>query len=142
MLLRTSRSLASSPGILCRHVAKTSSTAALRRTYFRNRLSPTPLRPRIPLANTLPNQTFHSSPASRKGISPESEEPTPPNPESHHGGDGSPHVLAATSLTDTEYHEYSEHYLNVLLGELERAQEEGTEIEAEYSVGVYFNHQT
>lgn len=30
--------------------------------------------------------------------------------------------------------EYSEHYFNVLLGELEKSQEEGSDVEAEYSV--------
>jgi hypothetical protein len=41
-------------------------------------------------------------------------------------------------LTPEEYYEYSEHYFNVLQSELEKAQEEGSDIEAEYSVCFSF----
>lgn len=37
-------------------------------------------------------------------------------------------------MSPEEYYEFSEHYFNVLLGELEKAQEEGSDVEAEYSV--------
>jgi hypothetical protein len=39
-------------------------------------------------------------------------------------------------LTAEEYYEYSEHYFNVLLAELEKSQEEGSDVEAEYSVCI------
>jgi len=44
------------------------------------------------------------------------------------------HVTEPTPLSTEEYQEYAEHYFNVLLGELEKAQEEGSDVEAEYSV--------
>lgn len=44
----------------------------------------------------------------------------------------------ATPLANTEYHEYSEHYFEVLLGELEKRQENGSDVEAEYSVCYNF----
>lgn len=44
------------------------------------------------------------------------------------------HVTEPTPMTPEEYYEFSEHYFNVLLGELEKAQEEGSDVEAEYSV--------
>lgn len=37
-------------------------------------------------------------------------------------------------MTPEEYYEYAEHYFNVLQSELEKAQEEGSDVEAEYSV--------
>lgn len=39
-------------------------------------------------------------------------------------------------LSDSEYHEYAEHFFEELLTELERIQEEGSDIESEYSAGV------
>ncbi|KAJ6155138.1 Frataxin [Penicillium chermesinum] len=47
------------------------------------------------------------------------------------------HVTEPSPLTPEEYHDYSEHYFNVLINDLEKAQEEaGSDIEAEYSAGV------
>lgn len=82
---------------------------------------------------TLSSQcrSFHSSPTVRKGITPDSSDPKAPNPQPTNA---STHVLEATPLSDKDYYEVSEHYLNVLLGELERTQEDGSEVEAEYSV--------
>jgi hypothetical protein len=84
----------------------------------------------------LQRRTFISTPVIRKGITPDSSDPKAPNPQSSNAAAaaGASHVTEATPLSDKHYHEVSEHYLNVLLGELERIQEDGTEIEAEYSV--------
>lgn len=79
-------------------------------------------------------RSFHTTPAVRKGISPQSSDPVAPNPQSSHVAGGAVHVSEPSPLTDAEYHEFSEHYFNVLLGELERVQEEGSDLEAEYSV--------
>jgi frataxin len=86
----------------------------------------------------LQRRTFISTPVIRKGITPDSSDPKAPNPQSSNAAAaaGASHVTEATPLSDKHYHEVSEHYLNVLLGELERIQEDGTEIEAEYSAGV------
>jgi frataxin len=79
-------------------------------------------------------RAFHSTPAVRKGITPGSSDPPSPNPQSNRVADGAIHVTEPSPLTDSQYHEYSEHYFNVLLGEIERIQEEGADLEAEYSV--------
>ncbi|OJJ44056.1 hypothetical protein ASPZODRAFT_154028 [Penicilliopsis zonata CBS 506.65] len=81
-------------------------------------------------------QKFHASSAIRKGIYPDSADPPAPNPESNNVAGGASHVKEPSPLTDPEYHEYSEHYFNVLLSELEQAQEDGSDVEAEYSAGV------
>jgi frataxin len=72
---------------------------------------------------------LHASAARRKGIQPDSADPKPPPV-----AGAAAHVTEPTPLSTEEYMEYSEHYFNVLLGELEKSQEEGSEVEAEYSV--------
>ena len=81
-------------------------------------------------------RSFLSTPTIRKGITPESSDPKAPNPQSSNAAAaaGATHVVEATALSDKDYHEVADHYLEVLLGELERTQEDGSEIEAEYSV--------
>ncbi|CAG7920845.1 unnamed protein product [Penicillium olsonii] len=81
-------------------------------------------------------RSFQSSPAIRKGIHPESANPPAPNPQSAPVAGAASHVTDPSPLTPEEYYEYSEHYFNVLLAHLETAQEEGADIEGEYSAGV------
>ncbi|CAG8904603.1 unnamed protein product [Penicillium egyptiacum] len=81
-------------------------------------------------------RSFQSSPAIRKGIHPESANPPAPNPQSGSVAGAATHITEPSPLTPEEYYEYSEHYFNVLQSELEKAQEEGSDIEAEYSAGV------
>ncbi|KAJ5567287.1 hypothetical protein N7535_006593 [Penicillium sp. DV-2018c] len=81
-------------------------------------------------------RSFQSSPTFRKGIHPESSNPPPPNPESAPVAGVSAHVTEPSPLTPEQYYEYAEHYFNVLQSELEKAQEEGSDVEAEYSAGV------
>ncbi|KAJ5432261.1 Frataxin, partial [Penicillium daleae] len=92
----------------------------------------------VPLCRSYPvhPRTFTSSAFFSKGIQPDSENPRPSNPESTPIAGLGAHVTEPSPLTPEEYHEYSEHYFNVLLGELEKAQEEGSDVEAEYSAGV------
>lgn len=77
-------------------------------------------------------RNFHSTHKAHKGITPHSSDPTPPNPQPSNGATGAIHD--PSPLMDSQYHEHSEHYLNILMAELERVQEEGSEVEAEYSV--------
>ncbi|KAL4919970.1 hypothetical protein BDW62DRAFT_199381 [Aspergillus aurantiobrunneus] len=79
---------------------------------------------------------FHSTPAIRKGIFPGSSDPPSPHPETSNPAGATSHVSEPSPLSDQHYHEYSERYLNILLTEVENLQEEGSEIEAEYSAGV------
>jgi hypothetical protein len=79
-------------------------------------------------------RSFQSSPAIRKGIHPESANPPAPNPQPGSVAGAASHVTEPSPLTPEEYYEYSEHYFNVLQSHLEKAQEEGSDVEAEYSV--------
>lgn len=83
---------------------------------------------------------FHATPAIHKGITPESADPQAPNPQPNNAAAaaGATHVVEPTLLSDQHYHEVSEIYLNELLAEVERVQEEGSEMEAEYSVRIYY----
>lgn len=83
---------------------------------------------------TPPTRLFASSPRTAKGIQPDSEDPKPPNVHGAPVAGAATHVTEPTPLSPQEYYDYSEHYFSVLLGELERAQEEGSDVEAEYSV--------
>ncbi|EFR03901.1 frataxin [Nannizzia gypsea CBS 118893] len=87
------------------------------------------------IAQSIPRRSFCSSPASFKGITPGSSDPAPPNPEPNYIG-----VKQATEpsyISEPDYRDRSEEYINALLAEIERTQEEqGSEVEAEYSAGV------
>jgi hypothetical protein len=96
--------------------------------------SPSSLGPRYRLARGS-QRNLHSTRSAQKGLLPDSPNPKPPNPQSSRtAAGGAIHVAEPSPLTDTEFHENSEHYFNVLLTELERVQEEGSDKEAEYSV--------
>ncbi|QSS64410.1 mitochondrial iron uptake protein, partial [Histoplasma capsulatum] len=82
---------------------------------------------------------LHTTPSLRKGITPHSSNPTPPNPESSNSNiaGGANHVTQPTPLTEEQYREYVEDYFNVLLTKVEQMQENGSDVEAEYSVCIY-----
>ncbi|KAF7117704.1 hypothetical protein CNMCM5793_006860 [Aspergillus hiratsukae] len=73
----------------------------------------------------------------RKGIFPDSADPPAPKPQSNNPAGATTHVTEPSPLTDAQYHDFAEHYLNVIQNEVEKAQEEGSDIEAEYSVRTY-----
>lgn len=79
-------------------------------------------------------RSFQSSPVIRKGIHPESANPPAPSPQPGSVAGAASHITEPSPLTPEEYYEYAEHYFNVLQSELEKAQEEGSDVEAEYSV--------
>lgn len=80
------------------------------------------------------SRSFHPTPTARKGLQPDSSDPKPPNGNSQKVAGAAVHVTEPSPLTNEQYYEYSEHYLNVVIGEVEKLQEEGSDIEAEYSV--------
>nr|UXX61850.1 Mitochondrial matrix iron chaperone [Penicillium fuscum] len=88
------------------------------------------------LALARSSRPFHISAPRAKGIQPDSENPRAPNPQSGSVAGAGLHVNEPSSLTPEEYQDYSEHYFNVLIAELEKSQEEGSDVEAEYSAGV------
>lgn len=102
---------------------------------FTQTRSATRLEPR----QSLHFRQLHTTPVLRKGITPGSSDPAPPSTEPKVAG-GARHVTEAAALTEEQYREYSEHYFNTLLSELERRQEEGSDIEAEYSVSHSHHH--
>lgn len=117
---------------------------SLLRLSFR-RPAPTSSRPLLVLEQQqsqqqTPRSLLHSTAIARKGITPDSPDPTPPNPQPHnqplHRNHNrlAPGVAEPSPLTDNQYHSYSERYLHAVLAEVERVQEEGADIEAEYSV--------
>ncbi|KAJ5720778.1 Frataxin [Penicillium malachiteum] len=82
------------------------------------------------------SRSFYASATRAKGLQPDTEDPRPPTNATSVAGAAS-HVTEPSPLTTEEYHDYSEHYFNVLIAELEKMQEEqGSDIEAEYSAGV------
>ncbi|KAK2748843.1 Mitochondrial chaperone Frataxin [Onygenales sp. PD_40] len=82
-------------------------------------------------------RNLHTTPILRKGITPDSADPAPPKTEPAFVAGAAKHIVQPSPLTDEQYREYSEHYFNVLLSEVETAQEEnGADLEAEYSAGV------
>lgn len=89
-----------------------------------------------PLCRSYPvhPRAFTSSAFFSKGLQPDSENPKPSNPQSTPVAGTGGHISEPSSLTPEEFHNYSDHYFNVLLAELEKAQEEGSDVEAEYSV--------
>ncbi|EYE99847.1 frataxin family protein [Aspergillus ruber CBS 135680] len=101
-------------------------------------LAPAAIHPQVPQQSQLIlRQSFHSSPITRKGIHPESSEPPAPKPQSHNVAGAAVHITEPTPLTDAQYYEYSEHYLESLLNEVERtAQEDASDLEGEYNAGV------
>lgn len=89
------------------------------------------------LALARSSRPFHISAPRAKGIQPDSENPRAPNPQSASVAGAGLHVDEPSPLTPEEYHDYSEHYFNVLIAELEKSQEEGSDVEAEYSVSPF-----
>jgi hypothetical protein len=64
-----------------------------------------------------------------RGILPETEDPQPPEPAEHHS------PLTPADLTDKEYHELADQYLDRMLTTLEELQDSREDIDVEYSVG-------
>ncbi|KIW29271.1 iron donor protein CyaY [Cladophialophora immunda] len=67
-----------------------------------------------------------------KGLQPDSSDPSPPNTEPTHGT-----PAGAAQISDSEYHEIADQYLNTLVLAMEELAESSSEgIEAEFSAGV------
>ncbi|KAJ9222205.1 hypothetical protein C8Q69DRAFT_446823 [Paecilomyces variotii] len=129
MFSRTPRALVSArPSFRLARVSQTSTPAAVQRFQTRNRAV-------LSSSEAYSSRSFHSSSVAFKGITPDSSDPAPPKSQTISADEPS-YVTEPSPLTDQEYRECSEHYFNVLLSELEKAQEEGSDMEAEYAAGV------
>ncbi|KAG0646320.1 Frataxin [Hyphodiscus hymeniophilus] len=84
----------------------------------------------IPIISTRSTRPFSSSPVISKGLSPDSEDPRPKEAESN--------VKAAqpAELTNEEYHELADAYMDDMVERMEQLQEEKDEVDVEYSAGV------
>jgi frataxin len=71
---------------------------------------------------------FSTTKPSLKGLSPETENPQPKEPESHVTATG------PAEITIEQFHEVADEYLNALIEKLEELQEETEEVDVEYSV--------
>ena len=122
MLSRTPRALlfAVRPSL---RIGRVSAPAA---THFQSQSQPRDIQSSL--------RPFHSTPAARKGIQPDSSDPKPPKGNGNNVAGAAVHVTEPSPLTNEQYYDYSEHYLNVVVNEVERLQEEGSDLEAEYSV--------
>ncbi|KIX99575.1 uncharacterized protein Z520_05151 [Fonsecaea multimorphosa CBS 102226] len=81
---------------------------------------------RAPFSTTFPKP---------KGLQPHSDDPNPPNTEPSHGPGSTP--TGAAQISDSEYHEIADQYLNTLVLAMEELAESNSEgIEAEFSAGV------
>src|SRR3569833_2898723 len=97
----------------------------------RVRSSPTTPQPTIAIFSSpiRPRRLLSTTRMFQKGITPESENPPPPTqPESP------PVTAVAAELTESEYHELADQYLDNLLSKLEDLQETNERVEVEFSV--------
>ncbi|KAA6414616.1 MAG: arabinogalactan endo-1 [Lasallia pustulata] len=81
-------------------------------------------------APTPSSRSFHASPPTRKGITPDSSDPQP-NLEGSETPIGEP-----ASISEQTYHERADAYINELVSKLESLQEEKEDVDCEYSAGV------
>ncbi|KUI67547.1 hypothetical protein VM1G_03611 [Cytospora mali] len=124
----TRQSLSRATGILARGLRTSTATIGATRS------APRPALPILSQAVLLPvaaRSRFLSTTSSRhKGILPDSDDPTPPNVQDH---DIKP---VPAELTDGEYHELADEYLEVVLAQLESIADKNESVEVEYSAGV------
>jgi hypothetical protein len=99
-------------------------------------------RPVVPIVKSPPSlqpsrtsrqrSQFSTTAFSFKGLQPDSSDPEPPKTERSHGHETS---VGAAQISDAEYHEIADEYLNNLVLGLEEVAEKSTDgFEAEYSV--------
>lgn len=86
--------------------------------------------------SNTPLRYFHNTNRFFKGITPDSADPTPPEPEPTIAG-GIAHVAEPADITTEEYHEIADQYIDNLVVALEKMSEDLEKgMEVEYSAGV------
>ncbi len=114
--------------------------ASLRRPATKSHLSLLPLTQTaiIPQASQRPAtapRPFSSSATSLTRITPQ---PDPSNPEpSKKLHAGTAHVAEPANITEAQYHELADSYIDGIVEKLEKLQEEKEEVEVEYSVRLF-----
>lgn len=79
-------------------------------------------------------RAFHASKPVFKGLSPETDNPQPKQPEAHTATAPSP-----TEITVEEYHQASDAYMDTIVAKLEQLQEQREDVDVEFSVRIYFS---
>lgn len=123
----TRQSLSRAAGIVGRNVRTSTTRAAL---FAPRRAVAVPTTRALCVPFTTTSRFLSTTPSRTKGILPDSDDPAPPNVQD----DGVKAIPA--NLTDAEYHEVSDTYLEVILSELETLADKNESIEVEYSVGA------
>ncbi|KAL3426615.1 mitochondrial iron uptake protein [Phlyctema vagabunda] len=80
----------------------------------------------------LPYRSFSGGHANPKGLSPESEEPAPSQPEEHYDAT----ARSPAELSQSEYNELADTHMDVIVAKLEDLQEDREDVDVEYSAGV------
>lgn len=103
-----------------------------RQQYIRSLFRPTTTTTSSRIARPLLiSRPLSSSSTQYKGLSPESSDPAPPNTEPTAEDQAS---ASPADLSDSQYHEIADEYLNNLVLALEEKAETSSDIEVEYSV--------
>jgi frataxin len=114
--------------------ARTTTTipASTRSFPIRQFIIPPLVRPLHPVSSYAPaSRAFSTSKPSFKGLSPESENPTPKEAESHNPNAG------PADISIEKFHDLADEYMNALVEKLEQLQEEDDDVDCEYSVCLY-----
>ncbi|KAH6891233.1 hypothetical protein B0T10DRAFT_306140 [Thelonectria olida] len=109
---------------------RSSTTASLCRTSLAARLAPAVSRALLPRATFVSVRSFSTSPVRGKGIMPDSENPAKAEP-----ADDST-SFAAVELSDADYHEIADEYLDNIVAKFEELQDSRDDVDVEYSAGV------
>jgi len=76
-------------------------------------------------------RAFHASKLVYKGLSPETDNPQPKQPEAHTATAAVP-----TEISIEEYHQVSDAYMDIVVAKLEQLQEQREDVDVEFSAGV------
>jgi frataxin len=80
------------------------------------------------------NHTFSTCAIRRKGIMPETDNPSKPSSAANPAT-----VFQPAELTDSQYHEIADTYLDHALGIFEEIQDQKDELDVEYSVCTFYH---
>ncbi|KAH8706546.1 hypothetical protein BGZ61DRAFT_223131 [Ilyonectria robusta] len=106
------------------------SSTTLCRSPLASRLAPAASIALAPRAAVSLRSFFSTSPAREKGIMPDTENPAKATPEPETTG------FAVVELSDAEYHELADEYLDNVVGRFEELQDSREDIDVEFSAGV------
>ncbi|KAF5663427.1 regulatory protein [Fusarium heterosporum] len=106
------------------------SSAPVCRSSFR--VTSTAYAPRLPASPALSQSHFSTTVSSKRGIMPDTEHPAKPLDETE-AADPTP---AVAEITEQEYHELADEYLENVVARFEELQDQREDIDVEFSAGV------